>query len=49
MGPNISMAGCFFYGGMSRDQAHTSLKLFSQHIIPEARAMHASFKQAKAA
>jgi hypothetical protein len=34
---------------MSRDLAHTSLKLFSKHIIPEARVMHASFQQAKAA
>jgi alkanesulfonate monooxygenase SsuD/methylene tetrahydromethanopterin reductase-like flavin-dependent oxidoreductase (luciferase family) len=49
MGPDISMAGCFFYGGMSRDAAHTSLKLFSRDVIPQAQAMSDAFKKAKAA
>lgn len=49
LGSEISLAGCFFYGGMSRDQAHESLKLFSSQVIPEARAMARDHKPAQAA
>jgi alkanesulfonate monooxygenase SsuD/methylene tetrahydromethanopterin reductase-like flavin-dependent oxidoreductase (luciferase family) len=45
LGPEISMAGCFFYGGMTRDDAHTSLKLFSSDVMGKARAMAASHNQ----
>jgi hypothetical protein len=34
---------------MSRDAAHTSLKLFSRDVIPQAQAMSDAFKKAKAA
>lgn len=46
LGPDISLAGCFFYGGMSRDQAHESLKLFSAHVIPAAKALAREHKLA---
>jgi alkanesulfonate monooxygenase SsuD/methylene tetrahydromethanopterin reductase-like flavin-dependent oxidoreductase (luciferase family) len=39
LGPEISIAGCFFYGGMSRDQAEASLRLFGKKVIPAAREM----------
>jgi alkanesulfonate monooxygenase SsuD/methylene tetrahydromethanopterin reductase-like flavin-dependent oxidoreductase (luciferase family) len=37
LGPEISVAGCFFYGGMSRDEAYESLRLFGEKVIPQAR------------
>ncbi|WP_068076725.1 LLM class flavin-dependent oxidoreductase [Novosphingobium lentum] len=45
LGAEISMAGCFFYGGMTRDEAHTSLKLFSSAVMPQARSMAAAHRQ----
>jgi alkanesulfonate monooxygenase SsuD/methylene tetrahydromethanopterin reductase-like flavin-dependent oxidoreductase (luciferase family) len=36
LGPDVSIAGCFFYGGMTRDEAYESLRLFGD-IIPEIR------------
>jgi hypothetical protein len=36
LGPDMSVAGCFFYGGMTRDEAYESLRLFGD-IIPEVR------------
>lgn len=49
LGPRISLAGCFFYGGMSRDEAHLSLRLFGKNVIDEARAMARSYGLAGAA
>lgn len=43
LGPEISIAGCFFYGGMSRDDALVSLQLFSDKVIPAARALAADY------
>jgi alkanesulfonate monooxygenase SsuD/methylene tetrahydromethanopterin reductase-like flavin-dependent oxidoreductase (luciferase family) len=45
LGPDISMAGCFFYGGMTRDEAFASLKLFGSDVIDKARAMAAACRQ----
>jgi alkanesulfonate monooxygenase SsuD/methylene tetrahydromethanopterin reductase-like flavin-dependent oxidoreductase (luciferase family) len=45
LGPEISMAGCFFYGGMTRDEAIASLQLFSAKVMDEARALAASHRQ----
>jgi alkanesulfonate monooxygenase SsuD/methylene tetrahydromethanopterin reductase-like flavin-dependent oxidoreductase (luciferase family) len=39
LGPEISLAGCFFYGGMTRDEAESSLRLFGAKVIPAAREM----------
>ncbi len=49
LGPEISMAGCFFYGGMSREQAHESLKVFGAQVIPAAKAMAREHKLATVA
>jgi alkanesulfonate monooxygenase SsuD/methylene tetrahydromethanopterin reductase-like flavin-dependent oxidoreductase (luciferase family) len=49
LGPEISLAGCFFYGGMSRDEAQRSLQLFSRGVIPEARSMVAALERRGAA
>ncbi|MEU6643578.1 LLM class flavin-dependent oxidoreductase [Saccharomonospora sp. NPDC046836] len=37
LGPEISQAGCFFYGGMSKQAAAHSLELFGQQAIPAIR------------
>jgi hypothetical protein len=42
LGPEISLAGCFYYSGMPRDLAHSSLRLFGEKVIPEARRMAAT-------
>jgi alkanesulfonate monooxygenase SsuD/methylene tetrahydromethanopterin reductase-like flavin-dependent oxidoreductase (luciferase family) len=39
LGPEISLAGCFFYGGMTRNEAEVSLRLFAEKVIPAARDM----------
>lgn len=39
MGPEISLAGCFYYSGMPRELAQASLRLFSEKVIREARDM----------
>lgn len=49
LGPEISIGGCFFYGGMSRDEAYLSLRNFSRACIPAARDMERSYTKAKAA
>ena len=49
LGPEISLAGCFFYGGMSRDQAYESLKIFGAKVIPAAKAMAREHRLATAA
>lgn len=49
LGSEISVAGCFFYGGMARDEAHKSLKLFGAQVIPEAKALARDFTAAEAA
>jgi alkanesulfonate monooxygenase SsuD/methylene tetrahydromethanopterin reductase-like flavin-dependent oxidoreductase (luciferase family) len=49
LGPEFSMAGCFFYGGMSRDEAHRSLRIFGEKVIPAARAMARAHGGAEAA
>lgn len=43
LGPEMSMAGCFFYGGMTRDEAYTSLQLFGEKVIPAARDIAKSY------
>ena len=51
VGPDISIAGCFFYGGMTRNEAYESLRLFSEQVMPEARQMannYASRERARA-
>ncbi len=48
LGPEISLAGCFFYGGMSRDEAMVSLQLFGDKVIPDAKAMARDYATAAA-
>jgi alkanesulfonate monooxygenase SsuD/methylene tetrahydromethanopterin reductase-like flavin-dependent oxidoreductase (luciferase family) len=43
LGPEISMAGCFFFGGMQRDQAEASMRLFGKKVIPAARDLARSY------
>jgi hypothetical protein len=49
LGPEISLAGCFFYGGMSRDEAGESLRHFGEMVIPAARDLARSYGGAEAA
>ena len=49
LGPEISVAGCFFYGGMSRDEAGESLRHFGEMVIPAARDLARSYGGAEAA
>lgn len=37
LGPEISLAGCFYYSGMARELAQQSLQMFSRKVIPQAR------------
>ena len=46
LGPEFSIGGCFFYGGMSRDEAYESIRLFGEQVIPEARALAHSHENA---
>lgn len=46
---DLSIAGCFFYGGMTRDEALVSLEKFGRHVIPEAKAMEVAPRVAKVA
>ena len=43
LGPEISMAGCFFFGGMQRGQAEASMRLFGKKVIPGARDLARSY------
>jgi len=46
---DLSIAGCFFYGGMSRDEAHISLTKFGEQVIPQAKDMLRAASLVKAA
>ena len=39
LGPEISLAGCFFYSNMPKELAQSSMRLFSEKVIREARNM----------
>lgn len=39
---DLSIAGCFFYGGMSVEEAFISLRKFGKEVIPEARMLASS-------
>jgi alkanesulfonate monooxygenase SsuD/methylene tetrahydromethanopterin reductase-like flavin-dependent oxidoreductase (luciferase family) len=43
LGTEISMAGCFFYGGMDVETAAKSLELFGAKAIPALRDLHRSY------
>ncbi|MES2493663.1 MAG: LLM class flavin-dependent oxidoreductase [Pseudomonadota bacterium] len=37
LGPEISLAGCFYYSGMPRELAQASMRMFSEQVIRPAR------------
>ena len=39
LGPEVSLAGCFFYSSMPKELAQSSMRLFSEKCIREAKAM----------
>jgi alkanesulfonate monooxygenase SsuD/methylene tetrahydromethanopterin reductase-like flavin-dependent oxidoreductase (luciferase family) len=43
LGPEISMAGCFFYGGMNVETAAHSLRLFGAKAIPAVRDLYKNY------
>ena len=47
IGPEISLAGCFYYSGMPRELAQESLQLFSRKVIREAKDMASAAKADK--
>ena len=42
LGPELSLAGCFYFSGMPRELAQSSLRMFGEQVIPVAKKMAGS-------